>query len=357
MKLIWIFFLVFFISCSYNPSIDIPLTNKIIIPKTYIVNRSENKIIIDGYDNEWENAKYSDDFVDIEGFKIPSQKTNFKMLWDYDNLYIFAKLYEKHIWGDIKKRDEVIYLNNDFEVFINPNDNIFNYGEIEINALGTEWDLSLDKPYRLGGKADSSWDIIGLKSAISINGTLNNPNDHDKYWTIEMAVPLNQINQLRQISPIDDIQSATVWRINFSRVNWDFELIDNKYFRKKRDERFLPEYNWVWSKQGEINMHIPENWGYIIFNKESLNPKFSLNTDLELEHTLYAIFREIRFGEYNYLTNLKPGSVVNIKPEKINGKIILSYFRKTDNGFNINSKYKAGILNYSIDQNGLINRN
>jgi hypothetical protein len=40
-------------------------------------------------------------------------------------------------------------------------------------------------------------------------------------------------------------------------------------------------------------MHIPENWGYIIFNKESLNPKFSLNTDLELEHTLYAIFREI----------------------------------------------------------------
>ena len=61
---------------------------------------------------------------------------------------------------------------NDFEVFINPNDHIFNYGEIEINSLGTEWDLSLYKPYRLGGKADSSWDIICLKSAVSINGTL-----------------------------------------------------------------------------------------------------------------------------------------------------------------------------------------
>tara|TARA_X000000950_G_scaffold163447_1_gene199800 strand:- start:3566 stop:4645 length:1080 start_codon:yes stop_codon:yes gene_type:complete len=355
-KLFWITFFVFVISCSNVYNVDINLTDKIIIPKTYVVNRSENIIVIDGNDDEWKNAIYSQDFIDIEGFKIPSQKTNIKMLWDDNNLYVFAKLFEKHIWADIKKRDEVIYLNNDFEVFINPNDNVFNYGEIEINALGTEWDLFLDKPYRLGGKADSSWDIKGLKSAVSINGTLNNPEDEDKYWTVEMAIPIDQISQLKYPLKFDKIKKGIVWRINFSRVNWDFDLIDNKYFRKKIDGKFLPEYNWVWSNQGEINMHIPENWGYLLFNDSYLNSKLSSKTDLELEHTLYAIFREIKFGDYDYIKELKEGSIVKFKPEKINGKIILSYFKKTDKGFNINSKYKDGILNYSIDQTGLINR-
>ena len=56
------------------------------------------------------------------------------------------------------------------------------------------------------------------------------------------------------------------------------------------------------------------------------------------------------------MKELKEGSIVKFKAEKINGKIILSFFEKTDKGFNINSKYKDGILNYSIDQTGLINR-
>ena len=118
------------------------------------------------------------------------------MLWDDKFLYVFAKLYENHIWGDITKRDEVIYYNNDFEVFINPNDDVFSYGEIEINALGTEWDLFLNRPYRLKGKADSSWDINGLKSAVDIIGTLNDPNDLDDYWTVEIAIPLKEIEKL-----------------------------------------------------------------------------------------------------------------------------------------------------------------
>ena len=75
---------------------DLPLSNKIIIPKTYVVNKTESNIIIDGKDNDWYNSDYTVDFIDIEGDKIPSQKTNTKMLWDDDNLYIFAKLYEKH---------------------------------------------------------------------------------------------------------------------------------------------------------------------------------------------------------------------------------------------------------------------
>ena len=118
----------------------------------------------------------------------------------------------------------------------------------------------------------------------------------------------------------------------------------------------MPEYNWVWSPQGKINMHIPENWGYLIFNDYEID-NHSLKTDLELEHTLYAVFREVKFGYLKYLNNEEEGTYVEFESEKINGKTIFSNFLKTKDGFTISTNFKIGVLEYSIDQSGLIKRN
>ncbi len=356
MKKLYFILCFLFCACSNNSIIDLNIKKKVIIPKIYNVKKTNSVILIDGIADEasWQDTHFTEDFIDIEGYKIPSQKTNVKMLWDEKHLYVYAKLFEHHIWGDITQRDEVIYYNNDFEIFINPNDNVFNYAEIEINALGTEWDLFLNKPYRLGGKADSSWNINGLKSAVYIDGTINDPNDIDSFWTVEMAIPLKEITQLNKNKM--GVSIGDVWRINFSRVNWDFDIINEKYSRKKENDKYLPEYNWVWSPQGKINMHIPENWGYLVFNEYEIEDD-SLKTDLELEHTLYAVFRVVKFGYLKYLNNVDEGTYIEFEPEKINGKTIFSNFLKTKDGFNISANFKIGVLEYSIDQSGLINRN
>ena len=39
-------------------------------------------------------------------------------------------------------------------------------------------------------------------------------------------------------------------------------------------------------------MHIPENWGFLVFNDDQENSELSLKTDLELEQTLYAILEK-----------------------------------------------------------------
>ena len=65
-------------------------------------------------------------------------------------------------------RDAVIYHDNDFEVFIDPDGDNHLYYELEINALGTEWDLLLVKPYRDGGPAVNAWDIQGLRTAVHV---------------------------------------------------------------------------------------------------------------------------------------------------------------------------------------------
>ena len=352
MRSFFLFFSLSLINCNNSDTLELDINDKIILPKHYIVNKINDQINIDGKDDElaWNNAIYTDDFIDIEGGKKPSQKTNVKMLWYEKFLYVFAKLYENHIWGDITKRDEVIYYNNDFEVFINPNDDVFSYGEIEINALGTEWDLFLNRPYRLKGKADSSWDINGLKSAVDINGTLNDPNDLDDYWTVEIAIPLKEIEKLNTSGKDEKVISGDVWRINFSRVNWDFEINNGVYSRKKENGKYLPEYNWVWSPQGIINMHVPENWGYLVFSEN--DEVFNMTNKLITQHILYTVFREITFGNLKYLKNLEANTSIEFKDFEYRNIKISCNFLKTEDGYVI--ELINGEYNFSIDETGKI---
>jgi hypothetical protein len=232
-------------------------------PKEYTCQRAIGKITIDGKLNEaaWRKAPTTDLFVDIEGDAKPRPRfaTRAKMLWDNQYFYISAELDEPHVWGTLTKRDSVIFHDNDFEVFIDPNGDRDEYYELEINALNTVWDLFLPKPYRDGGKAQNSWDIVGLKTAVQIRGTLNNPHDTDKGWTVEMALPWQVLGEYahKAAPPTDGDQ----WRINFSRVEWQHEIVDGKY-RKVANTK---EDNWVWSPQGVIDMHRPEMWGHVRF--------------------------------------------------------------------------------------------
>lgn len=210
----------------------------------------------------WHSAPWSDLFLDIEGVAKPTPRyeTRMKMLWDDEYLYVGADLAEPHVWGTLTKRDSVIFHDNDFEIFIDPDGDNHQYYEIELNALNTVWDLRLVKPYRDGGPALNEWDIPGFRSAVWIDGTLNDPSDVDRRWRCEMAIPWESLGEFanRPAPPHPGEQ----WRINFSRVEWDIEVNARKYVKVPGQ----PEHNWVWSPQGVIDMHRPERWGYVQFS-------------------------------------------------------------------------------------------
>lgn len=230
-------------------------------PRHYIAYQAVSPIIIDGKADEasWKSAPWTDDFVDIEGAQKPAPelRTRLKILWNDNYFYFYAELEEPHVWGDIKERDAVIFHNNDFEIFMKPYTESPQYGELEINALGTVWDLLLMNAYRENGPVLNNWDIKGLKSAVNINGTLNNPSDKDIGWSVEIAIPREALQELKFKSSKEKVPS--LWRINFSRVEWNFSLNKGKYSRKRdKKGKLLPEHNWVWSPQGVIDMHRPE---------------------------------------------------------------------------------------------------
>lgn len=363
MKLILLFTtFLFFTSCKQKQqeikdSIFVDISEDIVIPKHYIVSKTNTSIKIDGLADEdsWGNANFTSSFIDIEGVKTPKYMTQAKMLWDENFLYVYAKMEEPHIWGDITKRDAIIYLNNDFEVFIDPSKTGYGYGEVEINALNTVWDLFLDKPYRVGGKANFHWDLKNLKSAVYIDGTLNNPTDKDNYWSLEIAIPLRPLINLKN-RPKTTPKEGEQWRLNFSRVEWDFDIVKNTYQRKKVDNKLQKEYNWVWSNQKVINMHEPEKWGYIQFTTQENtdNVEFIEDKDLLIKQTAYALFRKTRYQDLKYLLDKSINSELNLDVQYSKKDKLKATFLKTNFGFEYKIKSPLTENYFIINEQGIL---
>jgi len=231
--------------------------------------RAYTPITVDGRLDEavWRKTDTTADFVDITGdsSRAPRFRTTAMMAWDERCLYVGASIEEPNVWATLTERDAVIFHDNDFEVFIDPDGDTHQYYELEINALNTVWDLLLVKPYRDGGPAVNAWDIKGLETAVHVYGTINDPGDVDRGWTVEMAIPWTSLCECANATcpPV----MGTFWRVNFSRVEWRTETVDGKIV-KRTDAgtgKPLAEDNWVWSPQGLVNMHYPEMWGVVHF--------------------------------------------------------------------------------------------
>lgn len=287
-----------------------------IIPKQYVCYQTNTPLLIDGKmdEEDWQKAEWTDWFSDIEGDKqpVPYLKTRAKMLYDKDNLYIYAWLEDKDLWATLKNHDDVIFHDNDFEIFIDPDGDTHDYYEIEINSFNTIWDLYVIKPYRDRDQvALDGWDAKGLNSAVFLQGTINDNRDQDEYWTVEMAIPWESIKQAahKETPP----KNNDLWRMNFSRVHYLLEKDSTGY--KKQDK---PCFNWVWSNQGLVAMHYPEQWGYIQFSelpvskgKTKIKSDSLINEKAWLRQIYYAQ-KQYFFDNAKYANNLKSLKLKNL---------------------------------------------
>ncbi len=275
-------------------------------PNSYAAKYLAKPITLDGKldDEGWQSVPWTEDFVDIEGSAKPTPRyrTRAKMAWDESFLYIAAELEEPDVWATYRTHDQVVFHEPDFEVFIDPDGDTRAYYELEVNCLGTIFDLYLHRMYREGGPAEHGWNCEGLRTAINIQGSANDPRDQDKGWTLEWAIPWISLKPPTSAAFQPDVNETArnaappkvgdTWRINFSRVQWkhNFEELDasGKRTGPKRPDAPLPandsirqpelpayekkkgmaEDNWVWSPQWAVDMHLPDRWGRVTFIKD-----------------------------------------------------------------------------------------
>ncbi len=246
---------------TVGPSTDRPLPTD--HPRIYTADHVTQPPDIDGRldDAAWTSAPWTAAFIDIEGDSkpVPRFETRAKMCWDDEYFYVAAEMEEPHLWGTLTDRDAIIYYDNDFEIFIDPDGDRCRYNEYEINVLGTEMDLRMSSPYRCGGNYDLTWDFEGVRSAVGVHGTINDPSDHDEQWVVEVAIPWSSMADTAVVACPP--RARDTWWVNFSRVQWQADT-DQGHYQKVEG---LREDNWVWSPQGAIDMHRPEYWGLVQF--------------------------------------------------------------------------------------------
>jgi len=257
----------------------------------YVVRRT-------GPDRAWDRVPRSPRFADMATGDPGLFETRAAALWDDDALHVRFWIEEPFVRADVRERDGLVFLENDVEVFIDGGDC---YYEFEINALGTiyevffiwqdgfgpgsrfdvaEFDLVARHALSFAGDDDRTgptfwrgghprgprwafreWDFPGLRTAVTVDGTLNDDTDVDRGWTVEVAFPWSGMTHLaggRAIPP----RPGDEWRIFFGR----FERL---VFGGRE---LTPHPAWCWTPHGRCDTHRPESWTRVVFADEQVDP-------------------------------------------------------------------------------------
>ncbi|MBN2070580.1 MAG: carbohydrate-binding family 9-like protein [Candidatus Krumholzibacteriota bacterium] len=299
-------------------------------PKRYICRFSDAPLVIDGKidDPAWLQpwTEWTHDFADIEGEEktFNGSRTRAKMMWDDHYFYIAIEIVEPAVWATVTRRDGDVYMDNDVEIYIDPDGDTHEYYELGINAFGTVRDIFMVKPYRDGGPALLSWDIEGLESAVHVDGTINDPGNRDRGWTVEVAIPWAVLGEsAHKKVPPDD---GDIWAVNLSRANYDLVTEDGKYVKSTDAETAMavPERLTSWSAQGISNMHYPEMWGLVKFSVMTGfhgSQSFRPGSDEQARWLLRKIYYSERSSYIQYGSYTSDLSALKIDPAEIFGYI------------------------------------
>ena len=155
---------------------------------TVTVPGCENAPVIDGIPDDqcWNLTKWSGDFriLNLPAEKAAAQ-TRFKLVHDRKYLYIAAELDEPEMDKlklTVKQRDGRVFDDDCFEIFLDTANDKTSYVHFAVNAGGTVF----DEECRQGGAvAAKSWNSEDTVVATARKG---------KSWTVEMAIPLIDLN-------------------------------------------------------------------------------------------------------------------------------------------------------------------
>jgi hypothetical protein len=179
--------------------------------KLYTVHRADGPIQIDGRFDEpsWQKLPSTGRFLRTVGGGRARLDTWAKLLWDDTSLYVAFYCADPDIRSPYKKRDEPLWQADAVEVFIDADGDGKTYVEIQVSPANVLFDSFFSEKR----KGDLSY-TAGIRSSVRVDGTLNQPGDRDRSWTVEMAIPLKDIRNAPRIPP----KIGDTWRANLIRV-------------------------------------------------------------------------------------------------------------------------------------------
>jgi len=217
----------------------------------YLCRRAAGPITIDGRLDEpsWRKAEAMSLRLTDTG-EAPKLTTEVRALWDETYLYVGFHCTDTDIWATMTEHDQPLWDEEVVEVFLDPGHVATAYFELVVNPLNVLTDtFVLNRGARkLHFQPMREWECAGVRHAVVVDGQPNERDTVDRSWTVEFAVPFDQLITAPNIPP----KNGDAWRANFYRIE---------------QGRDATEYT-AWSPTGEINYHHPECFGTLVFASE-----------------------------------------------------------------------------------------
>ena len=221
-----------------------PLFAQATVPR-YEVKRAASRIVVDGKldDKAWAAASPVEFLFPWDAQTGAKQKTTARILWDDDYLYVGYECEDADIVALRTERDDPTYLDDAVEFFVNPKPSqTAVYFGLEMNARGVLYDYLMSN----ARYAFKRFNMQGVLLATFLKGTLNARGDKDQGWSLEVAIPWANFEELsKRPNPGD------VWTANLNR--WDGVEPDRRLS--------------MWSNSGlpQPNPHAPDRFGQLVF--------------------------------------------------------------------------------------------
>jgi hypothetical protein len=173
---------------------------------------SSEAITIDGHlgDPVWQRATR----VELRRFdgRAPArQATSVRAAWTAQDLLLAFECQDEDVFSRYQKRDDPLYLAEAVEVFLDPDGNRTDYMEFEVSPAGVLFDASFSA--RRQGM-DLAFNPSS-RVAVRVAGTLDQREDKDEGWSVELAIPFADLREPTPRVP----RAGDCWRANLFRLD------------------------------------------------------------------------------------------------------------------------------------------
>ncbi|MFY0530221.1 carbohydrate-binding family 9-like protein [Archangium gephyra] len=170
----------------------------------------------------------------------PSLRTEARLAYDDQYLYVAFDVEDPDVWGTLRERDAPIYEQEVVEIFLDANADGRTYNEMQVSPHNVNFDAYF--PARRQGM-DLSWDS-GMQTAVKVRGTLDNPEDRDEGWRVEMRIPFARLAEVPNVPP----KKGERWRFNLYRLEHvRRQQVEGQSFSPLfvGDFHALPRFGWL----------------------------------------------------------------------------------------------------------------
>lgn len=218
--------------------------------KLYRCPKVSDPPVIDGVldDEAWMRAP-AVMLVDNHTAQPAKHLTIARMCWDDTCLYVSFQCSSTDVWGTVTEHDGAIFLQECVEIFADPDCDLASYVELDVSPRNVTYDAMFDPAngITLDTNKPSLWTCEGWRTAVRVDGTLNNHNDIDRGWSAEIAVPFASIGTRPPVV-------GQVWRLNLYRVigrsrPWELDA-------------------WSATQADGAAFHVPSRFGTVVFADE-----------------------------------------------------------------------------------------